>query len=209
MLKRLRARAKRLGLAFELTEELLEGLMGEACPVLGLTYDFRLDGPLDLSPSLDRIDPREAYVPRNVAVISYRANRLKNNGTAEEHRHIGERMNGLAFPIGGTVESAQVPLAKAILGHARRRAAKRNVVFDLRLEDLPGIPAVCPYLGLPLRINIGRPADDSGSLDRIDNRGGYVPGNVEVVSLRANRLKGDGSAEEHLRIADWLERLVV
>lgn len=33
------------------------------------------------APSLDRIRPALGYVPGNVRVISYKANRLRNNGT--------------------------------------------------------------------------------------------------------------------------------
>lgn len=36
----------------------------------------------------------------------------------------------------------------------------------------------------------------SPSLDRIDNRMGYVPGNVWVISWKANRMKSDASMEE-------------
>jgi hypothetical protein len=48
---------------------------------------------LDTSPSLDKINPELGYVPGNVAIISYRANRIKNNGTAEEHRLIADWMD--------------------------------------------------------------------------------------------------------------------
>jgi len=34
---------------------------------------------------------------------------------------------------------------------------------------------------------------------------GYVPGNVVVISHRANRLKGDGILEEHKRLVSWME----
>lgn len=33
---------------------------------------------------------------------------------------------------------------------------------------------------------------------------GYVPGNVEVISFRANRIKNNGTADEHERIAQWM-----
>jgi hypothetical protein len=38
----------------------------------------------DGSPSLDRIDPKKGYVKGNVAVISYKANRIKQDATPEE-----------------------------------------------------------------------------------------------------------------------------
>jgi hypothetical protein len=47
---------------------------------------------------------------------------------------------------------------------------------------------------MPLQI-LGARSDGSPSLDRIDPGQGYVPGNVRVISDRANRLKGDRSIE--------------
>lgn len=38
------------------------------------------------SPSIDRIDPTKGYIKGNIAVISWRANMLKNNMTVEEAR---------------------------------------------------------------------------------------------------------------------------
>lgn len=40
----------------------------------------------------------------------------------------------------------------------------------------------------------------------MDNEKGYVPGNVVVMSYRANRLKNDGTAEEHEIIAAWMRK---
>jgi hypothetical protein len=47
----------------------------------------------DSSPSLDRIDNSKGYVKGNVAVISFRANTLKNNATADELRAIANFMD--------------------------------------------------------------------------------------------------------------------
>jgi len=43
------------------------------------------------------------------------------------------------------------------------------------------------------------------SLDRIDPRKGYVPGNVIVMSYRANVIKGDGLPSEHRAVARYIE----
>ena len=59
------------------------------CQVLGLELDyFTEQGWTDHSPSFDRVDPTKGYIKGNVAIISMRANRIKNNGTAEEHEKI-------------------------------------------------------------------------------------------------------------------------
>jgi hypothetical protein len=41
------------------------------------------------------------------------------------------------------------------------------------------------------------------SLDRIDNEQGYVPGNVRVMSLRANVLRKDMNVQELQALADF------
>lgn len=61
------------------------------CPVLGVELDYFRDfGIRDNYATLDKIDPALGYVQGNVAVLSARANRIKDNGTAEEHRKIAE-----------------------------------------------------------------------------------------------------------------------
>jgi predicted transcriptional regulator len=60
------------------------------CPVLDIPIDWFAPVRNDNSPSMDRIDPRKGYIPGNVAIVSWRANRIKNNGTAEEHQKIAE-----------------------------------------------------------------------------------------------------------------------
>jgi len=60
------------------------------CPVLGIELDYFAHGRSENSPSFDRIDPSKGYISGNVAVISWRANRIKNDGTAEEHEKIAQ-----------------------------------------------------------------------------------------------------------------------
>jgi len=43
--------------------------------------------------SLDRVDNAKGYVPGNVVVMSYLANRLKNDGTARQHEQIAAWMH--------------------------------------------------------------------------------------------------------------------
>lgn len=78
---------------------------------------------------------------------------------------------------------------------ARLRARKAGVPFSLKREDIQ-VPSHCPVLGIPLTRTPGRATDSTPSLDRIVPEDGYVPGNVVVVSLRANRAKADLTIEE-------------
>jgi hypothetical protein len=61
------------------------------CPILGIELDyFSENGYLENAPSFDRVDPNKGYVKNNVAIISMKANRIKNNGTAEDHENIAK-----------------------------------------------------------------------------------------------------------------------
>ena len=98
--------------------------------------------------------------------------------------------------------------ARALLVNARARAKQRGVAFDLTLEDV-SIPDVCPVLGLEIRKGVpgaSGGSDNSPSLDRIRPELGYVPGNVVVVSHRANRIKQDATADELELVARWLRK---
>jgi len=91
-----------------------------------------------------------------------------------------------------------------MLDNARQRARKAGVPCNISLTDLV-IPSHCPALGIPLRPKPGKRGggDNSPSLDRIRPELGYVPGNVIVVSRRANRIKNDATIEELEAIADF------
>lgn len=81
MLARCKSRAKKLGLAFDLTVEDIR--IPERCPCLGVMF-VRNNGRSPCNPSVDRIDPSKGYVRGNVWVISRRANTIKNNASLDE-----------------------------------------------------------------------------------------------------------------------------
>lgn len=81
---------------------------------------------------------------------------------------------------------------------AKGRAKKKGLPFTIGVTDVV-VPALCPLLGIPLKHHVGDgkgPRDDTPSLDRLVPRLGYVPGNVWVISNRANRIKADATADE-------------
>ena len=103
------------------------------------------------------------------------------------------------------VEDKQKYLEKHILMSAKDRAKRRNLDFDITIEDIV-VPDVCPVLGIPIFVTNGSATDNSPSLDRIDNTKGYVKGNVFVISNRANTLKRDGNIIELAMIIDYIKR---
>jgi len=91
-----------------------------------------------------------------------------------------------------------------LLNRARVRALKSDIPFSLSSDDIV-VPEFCPILGIKITQGGMSERDSSASLDRVDASLGYVPGNVAVISYRANRIKNNGSSEEHRLIADWMD----
>jgi hypothetical protein len=64
----------------------------------------------------------------------------------------------------------------------------------------------CPYLFKRYKIKYGKGADDySPTLDRKVPAKGYVIGNIEVMSARANRIKSNANSIEVRAVADAME----
>ncbi len=78
-----RKRAQKLGIEFSI--ELADIEIPKFCPILGIEILFRggMDNR-DTSASIDRFDPAAGYTKDNTWVISYRANRIKNDSTPDE-----------------------------------------------------------------------------------------------------------------------------
>ena len=66
------------------------------CPILGLELNWFAENCQENSPSFDRVDSSKGYEPGNVVIVSWRANRIKNNGTAEEHRAIADYIDKMS-----------------------------------------------------------------------------------------------------------------
>lgn len=96
--------------------------------------------------------------------------------------------------------------AKRLFSQAKVRAKRFGLDFDIDLEDI-AIPEYCPALGIKLRTE---PAGknwgsyDSPSVDRIDPNKGYVKGNIQVISWRANSIKKNATAQELRMISDFM-----
>lgn len=92
----------------------------------------------------------------------------------------------------------------------RKAAAIRGIEFTISESDIV-IPTHCPLLGIPLTIARGRKGgkDNSPSLDRIYNNHGYIPGNVMVISWRANLIKSVGTADELITIGTRLKAMQI
>lgn len=90
---------------------------------------------------------------------------------------------------------------------ARTRAKEKNIEFNIDVSDVV-MPKYCPvFKKYELKkepSGKAGPKPWSPSLDRIDNTKGYIKGNVQVISNKANSMKSNASPEELLQFAFWV-----
>lgn len=95
-----------------------------------------------------------------------------------------------------------------MLASARIRARKAGVPCAITRKDIQDVWAdACPVFGYQLvKHQTGTHAHSraSFSLDRIDPARGYVPGNIQILSQRANAMKSDATPAELLQFAAWI-----
>lgn len=96
--------------------------------------------------------------------------------------------------------SSELRLYKA----AKQRATREGITFEISVDDIV-VPTHCPVLGIPLKHNEGTLGPDSPSLDKVIPELGYVPGNVAVISHRANLIKDKYSYEDLNAVVEWLK----
>lgn len=85
----------------------------------------------------------------------------------------------------------------------KANAIRCGVEFSVSFGELDW-PKYCPVLGLEIDYFSEKRGECSPSFDKVDPEKGYVSGNVKIISWRANRIKNDGSADEHLKIAAYI-----
>ncbi len=90
-------------------------------------------------------------------------------------------------------------------------AKTKGLNFSIKITDIK-LPVCCKYLGV--RLNYNRTAErgrlrtwDAPSIDRIDPTRGYVPGNIQVISDLANRMKQNATVEQLLAFAEGILRV--
>lgn len=95
-----RKRAKDYNLDFDIDVDYLLSIYPEdnLCPVLEIEMSFRnegITGPVNNSPSLDRIVPSLGYVKGNVIFVSTLANQIKSSATPDQIRRVWEFYSNL------------------------------------------------------------------------------------------------------------------
>ncbi|HYG26821.1 MAG TPA: hypothetical protein VD906_07930 [Caulobacteraceae bacterium] len=119
ILERARKRARRQGLPYSLRRQDIS--LPARCPVLGISLRVG-QSRSPASPSLDRIDPDQGYVPGNVRIISDHANKLKGNRRLDDIRSLS--LKGPAARRAEYEALAAYLEREALLVEVRQKAAK-------------------------------------------------------------------------------------
>lgn len=90
--------------------------------------------------------------------------------------------------------------------NAKHRAKNKGLPFTISIDDII-IPEFCPLLNIPLVSTNDKTDPRNPSLDQKRPGEGYVPGNVWVVSSRANWIKSDATKEELKLIAENWDKM--
>ncbi len=86
---------------------------------------------------------------------------------------------------------------------------KKGIPFSIMFDEIEQ-PTHCPILGFELNYkwsgSVGKSADPAkATLDRLDPAKGYVPGNVFVISWKANQLKTNTTLAELEKILKYIK----
>ena len=101
-------------------------------------------------------------------------------------------------------EKQKRKVAQYLARNSRSRAKKAGIQHTIRWTDLE-IPDKCPVLDEEFWPVLGQQTPTSVTIDRLDSTKGYIPGNVWVISLEANKAKGRLSLEQLKRLVRRLE----
>lgn len=192
-LKNAKERAIRKGLDFDLTHEYLESIATNRCPIFGIEFEW---GTSNMGkgktkpncPTLDRIVPERGYVKGNVAFISYKANRIKDNGTMQDHYDIADWIWEQTYARQGQ----PTPVPKKHLRKGEDNPAPRTVHGAGTWEDCDGAhhhrgepegEDTCDSTKEGCRICMGSGVRQMEALELYVNREDYGLTGTEVESI--------------------------
>ena len=95
-----------------------------------------------------------------------------------------------------------------LINSSKQRAKNKNREHSITVEDIKAIyPAdgCCPIFGMKLEFNQAGFRESSPSIDRIDSTKGYTRDNIQIISWKANRVKGYATVEELEMLVAYLK----
>ena len=100
---------------------------------------------------------------------------------------------------------------KAAIRTLKDRAKAKNLPMNITPEYLKKfVPdnMICPVLGIKMEIGEKNQSINSPSIDRIIPEKGYVPGNIIVVSNKANGIKSNATPDEIIKVGKFYKKLL-
>lgn len=95
----------------------------------------------------------------------------------------------------------------SMFSNLKSRCKTRNIEITIDISDIV-IPEFCPYLGCKLTTIQGQGRVwSNASIDRINPSKGYVKGNIQVISMKANVMKSHATEEELIIFAENILKL--
>ena len=96
----------------------------------------------------------------------------------------------------------------SMIDKARRRNKYEVTIVEHDLYIVWPYNNRCPVFGFEFKAADGIKGcrKRSPSLDRIDPDKGYIPGNVQIISDLANKMKQNATQEELHKFADWIKK---
>lgn len=84
---------------------------------------------------------------------------------------------------------------KQVLHRTEVRARTKGLEFNIDENDIV-IPEICPMLEVPITVGTKGDYEYSPSIDRMDNSKGYIKGNIQIISKKANSMKNSATPTE-------------
>ena len=95
-----------------------------------------------------------------------------------------------------------------LINSSKQRAKNKNREHSITVEDIKAIyptDGCCPIFGMKLEFNQAGFRENSPSIDRIDSTKGYTRDNIQIISWKANRIKGYATVEELEMLVAYLK----
>ena len=131
------------------------------------------------------------------------ATSFRNENREEYNRYSRERMKRL-YTTEKRREYYRKNIVAEMFSGAKQRAKNKNLSFTISLEDVI-IPERCPVFDTEFDFNSKL---NVPTLDRVVNELGYIKGNVQVISAKANRLKNNSTIEELEKILNYMKNSI-
>ena len=98
---------------------------------------------------------------------------------------------------------------RMLINASKQRSKLNGREHSITVDDVKALYPVdgcCPIFGLKLEFNGAGFRDNSPSIDRIDSTKGYTRENIQVISWKANRIKGAASLQDLEMLVAYLKQ---